>query len=134
MIDEKKAQVDLDGTKNRREAIRGNRLNGMKVKVKERAVGLKETDYPVSEYLQVSEVNGEKRYQCKWCGEIICNFQSKWKEEVPSSQFPTSKAGPLRVGNGEFFLHEFYCPSCATLLDTEVVIKGDKTLHDEIAH
>jgi acetone carboxylase gamma subunit len=31
-----------------------------------------------------------------------------------------------------FFLREFFCPQCATLLEVEVVYQDDPPLHDEI--
>ena len=95
-------------------------------------MNIEDTDYPISEYLQLVEVNKSKFVQCKWCGETICHEREEWKDEVPYGNFPVSKAGPFRAENGQFVLKEFYCPTCATLLDTEILLKGESHLNDEI--
>ncbi len=132
IVEVDKKQVDLSKTKKQRDLIRQRRLNGAKVKVTQRVHNVKESDYPISEYLQVVELKKGRYFQCKWCGETICRDRMKWKEKVPSGRFPTSKAGPFRAKSKQFFLQEFYCPSCATLLETEVIVKDNQPLHDEI--
>lgn len=134
IIDLDKGKVDLSGTVKHRESIRKNRLDGVRVKVVERVSHVKETDHPINEYLQLVEGKGGKSVQCKWCGKMICQENIKWKEKVPAKLFPTSKAGPFRPGNDQFFLSEFYCPSCATLLETEVLKHEDQPLCDEILY
>ena len=134
VVDMNQRQVDIQKTRKQREAMRKNRLNGEKVKVVERVLNVKETGNPISEYLQLAEFRKGKYFQCKWCGEKICSARMEWKGKVPSKRFPTSKAGPLRPKSREFVLQEFYCPSCAVLLDTEVMLKEDQPLHDEIRY
>lgn len=134
IIDPGKGKVDFSGTVKERESIRKSRLNGMKVRVVERVPHIKETDHPINEYLQSVDGKGGRSVQCIWCGEMICGENMKWKEKVPAKTFPTSQAGPFRPANDQFFLREFYCPSCATLLETEVLKQGDSPLYDEILY
>ncbi|MBW1999596.1 MAG: hydantoinase B/oxoprolinase family protein [Deltaproteobacteria bacterium] len=125
-------QVQIEDTKKRRETIRKERLGGRNDRIHTRAVGIQETNHQISEYLQLVDSDGNRSIQCKWCGKIICNAAIQWKSGVPSRKLSITKAGPLRAKNNAFFLHEFYCPFCATLLDTEVILEGDEPLHDEI--
>lgn len=132
VVDVEKRAVDLTETRKINQSIRKNRLNGGSVKVTELNTSVQDTDCPVAEYLQMAESKGGRFIQCRWCGESICQADEKWKDAVPNRDFPPSKAGPFRTENDLFHLREFYCPACATLLDTEILMKGDSHLSDEI--
>lgn len=132
VVDVEKKAVDLTETRKIRQSIRKDRLNGGSVKVTELNTSVLDTDCPTTEYLQVSESNGSRFVQCRWCGESICQANEKWKDVVPNKDFPPSKAGPFRTENDLIHLREFYCPACATLLETEILMKGDSHLSDEI--
>ncbi len=132
VVDVEKRAVELTETRKIRQSIRKDRLNGGSVKVTELNTSVPDTDCPTTEYLQVSESNGGRVIQCRWCGESICRADEKWKDEVPNKDYPHSKVGPFRTENDLIHLREFYCPACATLLDTEILMKGDSHLSDEI--
>jgi N-methylhydantoinase B len=132
VIDTERKAVDTGGTQKQRKSIREQRLDGRVPKIAEWNTSVQESDHPVSEYLQILESEEGRVLQCSWCGEILCPGTTKWKDQVRSSELPTTKAGPLRAKNEQFILREYYCPSCATLLDTEVTMKGHEPLHDEI--
>ena len=57
-----------------------------------------------------------------------------WKDDAALRRLPAERAGPLRTASGEFFLIEAYCPTCGTLLDTDLAAEDDPPLHDRIAH
>jgi N-methylhydantoinase B len=132
VVDTGQNQVDMIETAKRREAIRKERLNGRDVQFLKRDGNVKETEYPVSEYLQMVDGPEGKVVQCNWCGWNICGHDKKWKKEVPQKAYPITSAGPLRTENDLIMMHQFYCPSCATCLDTEIIMKGDEPLYDEI--
>jgi N-methylhydantoinase B len=131
-IDTEKNEINSKNTQDQRTLIRQKRLNGNMVKFTEKIVGISETDSPISEYLQVYGSESEGHFQCRWCGELICEVKIPWKSEVPNRLLPIREAGPLRAENNQFFLREFYCPHCATLLDTEVTLKDDPFLNDDV--
>jgi N-methylhydantoinase B len=132
ILDADTGRVDIENTHKQREAIRNERLNGRYDKKLAKADNVEETDHQISEYLQFYDSDSGRSIQCKLCGEIICSADTQWKSEVPKRELPISKSGPLRAENNTFFLREFYCPFCATLHDTEVILEGDEPLYDEI--
>jgi N-methylhydantoinase B len=132
VINEDKQEVDIGKTKKKRISIRQKRLEPKNLNVSGWKKDIQDSDCPISEYLQLMEANGRRFVQCKWCGEAICKEGQNWKDNVPKKEFPVSKAGPFRARGDQFLLQEFYCASCATLLDIEVLFKGDSHLNDEI--
>ncbi len=83
----------------------------------------------ISEYLQRTE---DGQTQCTWCGEAFGPVGEPWKEHAVQRRSPVSMAGPLRPGGGEFFLVEAFCPTCGTVLDTDLAANDDPPLHDRI--
>jgi N-methylhydantoinase B len=129
-----KKRVDSEATQARRVALRTERLNGKKPKADLRArAEIARTPYRLGEYLQVVRARNAAFVQCTWCGERICPPESDWKEHVVSRKSPPSKAGPLRVDSGKFFLLEFFCPGCATALDVDIALQDDPPLHDRVS-
>ncbi len=56
-----------------------------------------------------------------------------WKDAVPSSRTPVaSLPGWSTSIHPELELRQFYCPSCAGLLDTEVALPEDPFLYDVV--
>jgi hypothetical protein len=53
---------------------------------------------------------------------------------VPSRRSAPSIAGPGRAEEGRFELAEWFCPSCATVLEVETLHGTDMPLEDDIAH
>jgi N-methylhydantoinase B len=83
---------------------------------------------PLGEYLQVTDGG----IQCTWCGERLSAPDERWKERAVRREVPTTAAGPLRDTLEGMVLRQFCCPSCATLLDTEVTLAQDPPLYDEV--
>ena len=134
VIDIEKKKVDVEGTFRQRVALRKKRLGG-----KEPLVNVtKRTDIPSSgrqlgEYLQVAGPEKGSFVQCTWCGREICSATANWKDEVVSRRVSVAESGPWRRDSGLFFMRQFFCPSCATQLDVDVVYKDDPPLYDEIS-
>lgn len=125
-------QVDLEATRRRRIAIRegriGRALNGDLLERRD----IPRSGYRLGEYLQTARLNGKAIVQCTWCGEALCAADQAWKDRAKMRKSPLAAAGPLRAGNGQFFLREFFCPGCATVLDVEVASDDMQPLHDQI--
>ena len=118
--------VDETATAERRAAIRAERL-GRAAEAGQRDVP--RTGMRISEYLQRTAAGGT---QCTWCGGEVAGDGVDWKDAAVMRRVPVEHAGPLRTPSGEFTLVEACCPSCGTLLDTELAAGEDEPLHDRV--
>jgi len=130
IIDLDNNRVDVEATKKQRLALRKQRLGGKEPQVDT----TKRADIPpsgrrLSEYLQVTDSN---KVQCTWCGREICPADDQWKDRVIKRKVSVAESGPLRRDSGLFFMWEFFCPSCATQLDVDVVYDDDPPLYDKV--
>lgn len=133
VLDLDSKRVDSEATHRLRLSIRQNRLNGKRLKVKTSVRrNIPSTGSRINEYLQVADSKGTTFVQCTWCGENICPSDGNWKEHVISRKSSPTVSGPFRKDSGLFFLLEFFCPGCATVLDVDVVLKDDPPLYDKI--
>jgi N-methylhydantoinase B len=133
VIDLKNNKVDVEATRKQRLALRKERLGGKEPQVDVR----KRADIPPSgrrlgEYLQVAGTGKQSFIQCTWCGRKICLADVQWKDNVVRRKVSVAESGPLRRDSGLFFMLEFFCPSCATQLDVDVVYNDDSPLYDKI--
>ncbi|MGE0520684.1 MAG: hydantoinase B/oxoprolinase family protein [Candidatus Binatia bacterium] len=124
--------IDGEATLARRKAIRSERLG--------RVVGLEllqrrevpESGRPLGEYLQQVGVGRDQQVQCTWCGAHIAETGAHWKDRAVRREVTVSTAGRFHEGADGLVLRHFYCPECATCLDTEVVLATDPPLYDDI--
>jgi N-methylhydantoinase B len=119
--------VDVDATRDRRRELRTERI-GRAPAADERA-DVPRTGMRLSEYLQRT---AEDATQCTWCGGEVAAAGADWKDHAALRRLPVERAGPHRVASGEFFLIEACCPSCGTLLDTELAAGDDPPRHDRV--
>jgi N-methylhydantoinase B len=119
---------DEAATRARRREIRAERL-GREPSAGEERREVAPTGMRISEYLQRTRA-GET--QCTWCGEVVAPAGTDWKDHAALRRLPVERAGPLRTASGEFFLVEACCPTCGTLLDTDLAAGDDPPLHDRI--
>jgi len=70
--------------------------------------------------------------ECIECEGFLCEENEKWKEKVKLNERSLSKvAGESYSGtNKKLMLHQFYCPECGHLLDSEIALKGEPFLND----
>jgi N-methylhydantoinase B len=115
VVDAHAERVDQDATTAERARIRAERLGGRPATGARREVPL--TGKSLTTYLQGA---GDSS-QCTRCGASVAGSDQRWKEVAPSRQLPTSAAGPDRDGGGRYFLRQYYCPECATVLETEAL-------------
>lgn len=126
-------RVDPEASRRRRLDIRAERI-GRSVPdhlTDRAAVG---ASHPLGEYLQVVDdnVDGPGIVQCTWCGATVCQSDQRWKDHAHRRESPPPLAGRHRDSAPNLVLRQFYCNTCATLLDTEVTLADDPPLFDEI--
>jgi N-methylhydantoinase B len=121
--------VDTAATAARRSEIRSERIGGPVSQDMMARQAIPRSGMRINEYLQAS---GDGSVQCTWCGATVALPGSRWKDDAILRSVPASSAGAHRTNTGEYLLLEAFCPSCATLLDTDVVRLGDPPLHDQI--
>jgi N-methylhydantoinase B len=133
VLDPERQRVDDDATAERRLAARKLRVGGAGVSDSAASPQpVTTTQKRVNEYLQVRDDGQTAVVECRWCGATICDTQSHWKEHVVMRRSAPAVAGPLRSQEGPFFLLEFFCPGCGTLLEVESAFEDDPPLHDTI--
>jgi N-methylhydantoinase B len=133
ILDLDNKQVDDDATHHQRLSLRRERLDGTdpKVDTRERS-SIPASDARLSEYLQVTDAENGSSVQCTWCGEQICSGSDKWKDNVASRKVSIAESGPHRKDVNQFFMLEYFCPSCATQLDVDVIYRDDPPIYDDI--
>ena len=127
-------RVDAEATRQRRLELRTERLGGRALAIDVSSCApLPPSGRRLSAYLQVAGSGQAAYVQCTYCGGDICLANTRWKAQVPTRKVSSPAAGPGRKASPRFFLREFFCPSCATQLDTEVIYQDDPPLHDDIS-
>lgn len=73
------------------------------------------------------------RIACRACGHEIASADDVWKEHAILDERPLGEAGgEVFRTEGDVLLRRFYCPSCATTLDTETALPGEPFLIDRV--
>jgi N-methylhydantoinase B len=120
--------VDEAATAERRAEMRRERIGGSDPVV---AVPLSDELPRVSEYL----VLRDGRIACRMCGHDVCGETEDYKTGLCRTDLPLTRANglladPARYVDAEFQYRLFACPSCATLVETEMARTTDPTLRD----
>jgi N-methylhydantoinase B len=133
VLDSKRGEVNVRGTRVRRAELRRARLEPNEpTDAVEGPADVKRTPFRMGEYLQVCETGGTASVQCTWCGATLCPATARWKDHAVVRHSPPHRAGTGRVDSGRFSLLEFFCPNCGTALDVDIVHGSDPPLHDVI--
>jgi acetone carboxylase gamma subunit len=72
---------------------------------------------------------------CAACGHVLGPAEDAWKAHAVRRDTPIAAAGGPAYDTGYegVTLRQFFCPSCATLLDTETATAQDPVLTDRLA-
>jgi N-methylhydantoinase B len=82
-------------------------------------------EHPLRESLEIANHLGAPWVRCARCKVPLCPEGEDWAEACDRKLLPPTSAGPLMQPLGESFrLEQLYCPSCSTLLNTDVVEVG----------
>ena len=78
--------------------------------------------YPYRENLEVLGNFSDKMIRCSRCSQVLCRLGEDWKKNCTRRIFPPVHAGALMTDLvGHYLLEKLYCPSCAVLLDSNLV-------------
>ena len=88
----------------------------------------------INAYLEVSADDGAPVIKCCACGHALGPAGESYKRFAAERRRPLSVVGVEYVAaerqDDPFELREYYCPSCAVLLDTDVARRSDPVLDD----
>lgn len=73
---------------------------------------------------------------CRKCGERLCDASENYKRHALCDRSPLTEAGPLLNDpadyvDDEFEFRRYYCPGCAVLLESEVILAELEPTHDK---
>lgn len=73
---------------------------------------------------------------CVACAATLGPAADPWKDHAVRREVPLAAAGGAAwdTGHEGVLLRQFFCPSCATLLDTETATERDPVLVDRLAN
>jgi N-methylhydantoinase B len=132
VIDEQRNAIDFEATCNLRLAIREQRVGHPVPREMTERREIPRTNYRLGEYLQVVRRHDVTMVQCTWCGELLSSSVTNWKDQAATRKSSLAGAGPLRNEDTEFFLREFFCPKCATVLEVEVASDDMPPIYDRV--
>lgn len=112
--------VDEDATAARRAGIRKARLGG--------TTPNREAVTGEANSLGALRLDDNRNFSCR-CGHPLGSARENWKTYAAMRVVDSREHGPLVHVRDELELHEYICPSCATLLETELMVKGEPSLH-----
>jgi N-methylhydantoinase B len=133
IVDPTSLAVDRAATDALRARLRSERLQRFGAAPAGRSGGT-----PVFEATPEVHVHRDDRglyYACAGCGTGLSALSENYKDHVPNEEGPVSDGNPL-IGDPEVYVdnpvafRRFYCPACANLLDTEVVVDNAPPNHD----
>jgi acetone carboxylase gamma subunit len=92
-------------------------------------------DRRVSPAVAVVGAGSVARHVCVACDGDLGPASGAWKDHARRRELPLPVAGGPAYENGDatVVLRQFFCPACATLLETETAMVGDPVLTDRIA-
>jgi N-methylhydantoinase B len=136
IVSAERAQLDYgvvfrDGTVNsaqtaaRRDAIRSQRLSGRTPTRKPEPLQLAPGEGPIGPALKL---DGDRHIRCR-CGQDLGPATENFKEAAVTRIVDPGEHGAHLVLHPELELREHICPACATLLESEVVRRGEPSLH-----
>ncbi|MED4601625.1 acetone carboxylase subunit gamma [Paenibacillus validus] len=88
----------------------------------------------LSEYLQVTN-EGNRHIQCRKCAHNISSVDKNYKLYTVMKEESVQTANPQNVDSRQYVdkdmvFRRFFCPNCATQLETEVNVKGEPPVWD----
>lgn len=89
----------------------------------------------LSPTVAIRQEGGGRVAACSACGQTLGPAAEPWKDHAVRRETPLAAAGgpAWETGYDGVLLRQFFCPSCAALLDTETATEGDPVLVDRLA-
>ena len=86
---------------------------------------------PVSANLEIRKTAEGDRIACRACGHGLVPAGTPWKQSAVLREMSMNGAGgKAYTGAPESMLRQFSCPSCGSLLDSEMALPGEPFLDD----
>ena len=119
-----------DGTKEERASIRIKRLNGG------HAVVQKDKKNEIARISNKLICNSDGKVACARCGYAISGNNINYKSGLRHTESDIREANPLIVDpkifiDPEMVFRQFFCPSCATQIETEVILASSNPVWDK---
>jgi N-methylhydantoinase B len=104
-----------------REHLRAERLQGASVKSRAGSAVGATALHPLREGLEIATNRAQRIVRCEHCGASLGPVDVDWHAAAAHKRLAPSTAGPgFAVLDDGYVLEQWYCPGCATLLDTQL--------------
>jgi N-methylhydantoinase B len=126
VVDPRTGAPDRDATRQRREAIRAERLRTSDAPPAARDAGAELDWQPVlrfHEYLDLVRAADAFAIRCRHCRQVLCDGAANYKAHARRRTLDLEQFSGKRLPSGQDYravLHEYFCPGCATLLCVDV--------------
>lgn len=81
-------------------------------------------NHPLRENLEIADDNGTEWIRCSKCQFQYCRADQDWRQFCKIRLMAPARAGMLMaVLDDAHRMRQFYCPSCAALVDTDFIEK-----------
>jgi len=129
-----KGVLDTKATDGEREKIRTDRLGKVPTGIRSNINGAGKTDL-----MQISNrlvLNEKKNIACQKCGHVIGSPKENYKFNLVMKESNIQEANNLIVDpkifiDPEVVFRQFFCPSCATQIETEVILAASGPVWDK---
>ncbi|NHN41847.1 hydantoinase B/oxoprolinase family protein [Halorubellus sp. JP-L1] len=126
-------QGDIDGSvEERQEAIREQRVDDPNHSPTVDFADTSQTELRLGANLTVVSADEERYTACESCETVLAPVSENWKDAASVTERDPTAAGPFRESHDDFRFRQFSCPSCATLLDTEVALADQPYLESRL--
>lgn len=122
-------EVNEVATTERRLQIRAQRIDGNVPAELNNRQAVPDSGRPIGADLQQVPDGA----QCCWCGHTFPSTRGHWKDQAARREDDTLAAGRFRESVTDMVLRQLFCPTCATLLDSEIALADDSPLYDRIS-
>lgn len=85
----------------------------------------------VLEYLEVTEVEGERVFRCLKCGHVLGPSSGDYKDYALKRIVPASKNQPAYLASKSdyFVMSEYYCEKCGVMFEVDMVAEHEPQIH-----
>jgi N-methylhydantoinase B len=81
-------------------------------------------DEPFQEYLTIHREGGAADIRCTQCSYVFCSPDEDWTRAAACRLLAPTAGGPRMAElDGQYMLKQLYCPSCAVLLCSEIILQ-----------
>ncbi|MFH2045109.1 MAG: hydantoinase B/oxoprolinase family protein [Pseudomonadota bacterium] len=131
VIEGKNEGINIEATEKQRELLKAKRRERAASTCKAPALNcapIEEGIIRIHENLQITK---DKKIQCLKCGHVFCGNDQNYKDHALKAEIKGCDIGANYLQTDRFLVyHEFYCPSCTTLLCQDALPPGTAPVWD----